>query len=163
MLRLGAVALAFVSACAGPQVQDETVVTDTRQRLLDRIGNISDFSLPRPLVTLEEFFEGNDDYGSIGYNFYPDQPAPSEFWQFFTAIRDRENVATVLVQVMDQEDSDGWPSTDTVWVITSASPDDVKAWLGERFQADELIIGLPDHVEQVEIPGEHEAIGVWYD
>ncbi|MEL6950996.1 MAG: hypothetical protein AAGM16_12880 [Pseudomonadota bacterium] len=138
-------------------------MTDPRQRLLERIGNINDFSLPRPLVTLEEFFEGNDDYGSIGYNFYPDQPAPSEFWQYFAKIRDRDDVATVLIQVSDQEDPDGWPSTDTVWIVTSGSADDVKAWLGDRFQADELLIGTPDHVEQVEIPSGYEAIGVWYD
>lgn len=138
-------------------------MTDTRQRLLDRIGNINDFSLPRPLVTLEEFFEGNEDYGSIGYNFYPDQPAPSEFWQFFAKIRDREDVVTVLIQVSDQEDPDGWPSTDTVWVVTSASADDVNTWLGDRFQSDELIIGIPDHVEHIEIPDGFEAIGVWYD
>ena len=29
-----------------------------------------------PLVTLEEFFDGNNDYSSIGYNFPPPQPSP---------------------------------------------------------------------------------------
>lgn len=138
-------------------------MTDSRQRLLDRIGDINDFSLPRPLVTLEAFFEGNDDYGSIGYNFYPDQPAPSEFWQLFAKIRGRDDVADVLVQVMQQEDPDGWPSTDTVWIVTSAAAEDVEAWLGERFQSDELFVGIPEHVEQISIPAGHQAIGVWYD
>ena len=31
-------------------------------------GYINQLSLPRPLLTLEEFFEGNDNYGSIGCN-----------------------------------------------------------------------------------------------
>jgi hypothetical protein len=39
---------------------------DSRERLLQRIGDINDRSRPRPLVTLDEFFDGNDDPGVAG-------------------------------------------------------------------------------------------------
>ena len=46
---------------------------DNLKTRINRNGDINDPAVPRPLVTLEEFFEGNDDYGSIGYNFFPNQ------------------------------------------------------------------------------------------
>lgn len=143
---------------------------DALQRLTKRINRNGDFdnpNTPRPLVTLEEFFEGNNDYGSIGYNFYPDQPAPPEFYEFFKTIRDRPHVADVRVEVKDLEDPEGWPSTDTIWIITSASPDNVKNWLGQRFQADDIFVGLhaDDYYksEPYDIPNGMQAIGVWWD
>ncbi len=35
------------------------------------------------LVTIEDFFEGNNDYASIGVNLYPHQPFPSDFHSKF--------------------------------------------------------------------------------
>jgi hypothetical protein len=86
---------------------------------INRNGDVNDLNVPRPIVTLEEFFEGNEDFGSIGYNFYPDQPAPPEFYELFQRIRERPDVANVLVEVSMQEMPDEWPSTDTVWILTS--------------------------------------------
>ena len=144
-----------------------------RQKLLERIGDINDFTRPRPLVTLEEFFEGNDDYASIGYNFYPDQPAPAEFYEVFLAIRQRDDVADVRVEVKDLEDPEGWPATDTVWIITTASDDEVVAWLGERFAPDDAFSGFPQAdphaeyptygVEAYEVPAGQRALGIWWD
>ncbi len=148
----------------------DRVSTEARQRLLVRVnrnGDINDPSVPRPLVTLEEFFEGNDDYGSIGYNFYPDQPAPSKFYRLFKSIRDKPEVTDVRVEVKDLEDPEGWPATDTVWIITRASTNDVKAWLGQRFRADDILVGFPTDGyytrEPYAVPEGMQAIGIWWD
>lgn len=138
------------------------------EQLIGRInhyGDINDLKTPRPLVTLEEFFERNDDYGSIGYNFYPEQPSPAEFYELFKGIRSRPNVVEVRVQISQHEMPDEWPSTDTVWIITSASAEDVADWLGKRFRADELIIGWPttSPVEPYTLPLGTKPIGVWWD
>jgi hypothetical protein len=139
------------------------------QPLLERIsrnGDINDPSTPRPLVTLEEFFEGNDDYGSIGYNFGRPQPAPAEFYALFQQIRDRPDVSDVLVEVSQHEMPDEWPSTDTVWIITSSVESDVLAWLGDRFAPDDqLWIGWTDHKtrEPYAVPSGMRPIGVWWD
>ncbi|MHC4477052.1 MAG: hypothetical protein ACYTEL_15505 [Planctomycetota bacterium] len=150
--------------------RSESVSAGARERLLARInrnGDFNDPNVPRPLVTLEEFFEGNDDYGSIGYNFYPDQPAPAEFYRLFRRIRDKAAVDDVRVEVKDLEDPGGWPATDTVWIITEASPDDVKKWLGDRFRADDILRGFPMEgyyrTERYDLPDGMQAIGVWWD
>ena len=148
----------------------QAVATDdsaAREKLLRRInrnGDFNDPAVPRPLVTLEEFFEGNNDFGSIGYNF-ADQPSPAEFYELFKGIRDKPEVADVLVEVKDLEDPDGWPATDTIWIITGAPTDDVNRWLGHRFRADELIQGFPTHypVEKYDLPAGMQALGVWWD
>jgi hypothetical protein len=139
------------------------------QHLIERInrsGDINDPNTPRPLVTLEEFFEGNDDYGSIGYNFSPPLPAPSEFYELFRQIRQRPDVSDVLVEVSQQEMPDEWPSTDTVWIITSAAEADVLDWLGKRFAPDDkLWIGWTEHLkrEPYAVPPGMRPIGVWWD
>jgi hypothetical protein len=49
------------------------VTTYNRQILVNRIKaqGLPSPHRPLPLVTLEEFFTGNDDYGSIGCNLSP--------------------------------------------------------------------------------------------
>lgn len=144
---------------------------------INRNGDINEPATPRPLLTLEEFFEGNDDYGSIGYNFHQGQPAPAEFYKLFRRIRERPDVHTVLVQVTQHEMPDEWPSTDTVWVITSAATATVSDWLGKRFAADELVTGWDDlaicwpegeeadvqPLEPYAVPAGMRPIGVFWD
>jgi hypothetical protein len=138
---------------------------DARKRLLERIGDINNPALPRPLVTLEEFFEGNDDYGSIGYNL-PDPPHPREFYELLKEIRQRPEVSDVRIEVMDLQDPDGWPATDTIWIITSAAPSQVRSWFSERLAPDDVYDGFSSDVRPVEpysIPPGMRAVGAWYD
>lgn len=140
------------------------------QRLIKRIsrqGDPYDSNAPRPLVKLEEFFEGNQDYGSIGYNFYPYQPSPQEFYNFFRSIRDKPEVYDVLVELRPLEEADKWPYSDMIWIITSADVDEVNRWLGEQYQADApLYVGFEDldeKMEDYEVPEGMQALGVWWD
>lgn len=132
---------------------------------INRLGDVNEPGTPRPLVTLEEFFEGNTDFASIGYNFYADQPAPSEFYSFFTTIRSNPMVADVRVEVSQHDDPDAWPVSDTVWIITAESRETVARWLGERFAADELLEGFSAErtYEPLVIPHGMRAVGVWWD
>jgi hypothetical protein len=132
---------------------------------INRNGDVNHAMTPRPLLSLEEFFEGNDSYASIGYNFYPDQPSPAEFYEFFKDIRNKPTVGDVVVEISQQEVPEEWPSTETVWIIISASPEDVSGWLGERFRADEIFDGwISGNVrEPYVLPGGMKPIGVWWD
>ncbi len=132
---------------------------------ISRLGDVNDRDTPHPLVTLEEFFEGNDDFGSIGGNFYPEQPAPAEFYAFFRAIREKPNVADVRVQVTQHDTPEEWPFSDTIWIITSASPETVTAWFGQRFAADEIFPSLHTdrRYESISVPEGMNVIGVWWD
>jgi hypothetical protein len=136
-----------------------------RDRLLARIGDINDFSRPRPLVSLEEFFDGNDNPASIGYNL-PDPPSPREFYHLLLAIRKHPDVEDVRIEVKDLEDPEGWPTTDTIWVITTAAPQEVRSWFPERFAPDDVMDRFADAASSIEpysIPKGMHAVGIWYD
>jgi hypothetical protein len=132
-------------------------------RRINRYGDVNHPETPRPLLSLEDFFEGNDDYGSIGYNFYPDQPPPTEFYALFLNIRQRSDVADVLVEVSQHEVPEEWPSADTVWIITTASPAEIRAWLGERFKPDEIYDGWTEYRrrEDYSTPKGMKPIGIY--
>lgn len=136
-----------------------------RQRLLARIGDINDFTRPRPLVTLEEFFEGNNDPSSIGYNL-PEPPQPREFYQLLLDIRKRPMVSDVRIEVKDMEDPNGWPSTDMIWIITSSTPQEVGTWFPKRLAPDDIMDGFDASIiarESYTIPNGMRAVGAWYD
>ncbi|HEV3343469.1 MAG TPA: hypothetical protein VG125_24060 [Pirellulales bacterium] len=138
---------------------------DPRSALLKRIGDVNDPSRPKPLVSLELFFEGNNDYGSIGYNL-PDGPEPRVFYELLKRLRDRTDVHDVLIEVKDIEDPEGWPSTDTIWFITTARAKEVRRWFPEPLAPDDVIEGFPSSVERVEpydVPDGYQAIAAWYD
>jgi len=159
--------LLVTSSCSQTSTEGRSDM-DALARLLDRVGaqgDINNPDTPRPLVTLEEFFEGNNDYGSIGYNFYPDQPAPSDFFEVFKSIESKLVVYDIRVQVNDQIEPEDWPSTDTIWIITSAGVDEIDTWLGDRFRGDDYILGFPDfyNIEDYDVPEGMQALGVWWD
>ncbi len=159
------VALGWIAGCGRsspslPGGSDE----ERRGRLLARIGNINDFSQPRPLVTLEEFFEGNNDPGSIGYNLL-DPPEPREFYILLLEIRKRPGVGDVRIEIKQLEDPKDWPCTDTIWVITTASLPEVRSWFPKRLAPSELMEGLeasPYSVENYSVPKGMRAVRVWY-
>ena len=99
-------------------------------QLLERIIALGLLSPNLPLVTLEEFFEGNDDYGSIGCNLTP-MLGPAFFFETLKHIRSLPNVWNVLVEVAEFEPEEflTWPFSDTVYVFTNANPDKVAQWV----------------------------------
>ena len=103
----------------------------TRGRLIERITalGLPSPDRPLPLVTLEEFFEGNDDYGSIGCNLTP-MLGPGFFLETLKRIRSLPNVQDVLVEVAEVEPdgASAWPFSDRVYIFTDAPPDEVAQW-----------------------------------
>lgn len=121
---------------------------------------------PLPVVSLEDFFLGNEDYGSIGCNL-PEHPGPQFFFEKLKGVRARGNVQDVLVEINEVEESDDsmWPFSDRVYVLTSAAKEEV---------ADSVAALMPDEVEEGFAYGEPPAsapelrtgmkvYGVWWD
>lgn len=77
----------------------------------------------------------------------------------------RAEVEDVLVEVTQHDNPGEWPVSDTVWIITSASPENVRTWLGKRFQPDELLDGWTGQIrrEHYDVPEGMRPIGVWWD
>ena len=110
-----------------------------RQRLkllikeIDRQGGTKNYSVSRPLVSLELFFQGNDVTGSICANI-TDQEMESVgglpgVYRLLTRIKQRVGVQDVLVPIYDYEEDEGWPNADSIIVICSQSQDAVEGWV----------------------------------
>jgi len=115
----------------GVDILDTTVDGAKRKELIQRIKTLGlpSHDHPLPLVTLEEFFTGNDDYGSIGCNLCS-PPGPQFFFENLKQIQSKANVQDVLVEVTEVEENDPAirPFSDRVYVLAAASPDDVAKW-----------------------------------
>lgn len=138
------------------------------ERITQRVntnGPINDVSTPRPRLTLEDFFDGNDFEGSICCNCTP-VPNPSEVLATLLAIRQLPQVHDVLVEVYDQELPDEWPFAEVVWVVTKKhSADFLKAQFPKSFAPDGISFqDINDGtVEHVPVPPEMNSISCWWD
>lgn len=134
------------------------------QRVM-RNGNPEDRSVPTPLLTIEEFFDGNNFVGSIGCNLMS-EPAPDEFLTLLQEIRDRADVSDVRIQItcVDNPGKD-WPFSDTIWIMTSASPEAVRQLFPDELAPDEVWEGWTDGIkfEPCAITPGHRPIAAWYD
>lgn len=124
-----------------------------------------DRGAPLPVVSLEDFFEGNDDYGSIGCNLpIGDHPGPNGFYSLLKAVRDKAEVQDVLVEIDEVED-DTWPFSERVYIITSAAQSKVAEWL-KPLSPDEVDEGIqwdrPAGAFPALLP-EVEVYAAWWD
>jgi hypothetical protein len=118
-----------------------------------------------PLVTLDEFFFGNDDFGSIGCNLSP-MLGPQFFYEKLKSIRSQPNVQDVLVEVteIEEEDPATWPFSDRVYVFTNATREDVVHWAA-ALQPDAVEQGLPKGRPDsaLELKAGYQCYGLWWD
>ena len=134
------------------------------ERITERVmrnGDVDDPETPRPLLTLAEFFDGNDVIGSIGCNL---TPTPAEVYSLLQCIAARPDVADVRVQVTMFDDP-AWPFSDTVWIMTSASAEDVWDWFDEHLRPDECWEGWTQGVrfEPYSFPVGMHPVGCCWD
>ena len=111
---------------------------------VNHLGDVNDPATPRPLLTLAEFFDGNDVVGSIGCNLIP-TPTPAEFHELLQRILTRPDVDDVRVQVT-MFDAPEWPFSDVVWIMTSADPQEVVTWFEDEVRPDACSVGWPRNV-----------------
>lgn len=89
-----------------------------------------------PIVSLELFFEGNDDEGSIGCNLL-EHPGVEMFYQKLKSIRDKDNVQDVFVEIYEVDDNDEyWPFSERVYILTNVSEVEVPEWTSELEPSD---------------------------
>jgi hypothetical protein len=138
-----------------------------RTELIERIKvlGLPRSDRPLPLVTLEEFFFGNDDYGSIGCNLTP-MLGPQVFFEKLESIRSQPNVQDLLVEVteVEEEDWDVWPFSDRVYIFTDRTAEDVAHWT-TSLQPDAIEEGF-SHGGQgcvPELKPGYKCYGVWWD
>ncbi|MBX3445014.1 MAG: hypothetical protein KF774_21620 [Planctomyces sp.] len=140
---------------------------ELRERLLARLRPAFESPTvvdPLPVVSLEDFFEGNADEDSIGCNLLA-HPGLGEFRRVLEKVRGRADVQDVLVEISDLDvPPGGWPCSERVYVLTSARPSSVKRWLGRLFP-DEVTQGwsgaAPPGAPPL-LPG-YSVVAAWWD
>jgi hypothetical protein len=99
------------------------VLTDLLAEI-ERQGGYDSGAGPEPVVSLELFFEGNNDPGSIGCNLNR-HPGVQTFFTVLRDLRERPDVHDVQIGISEVLGDNQWPFSDHVYVITSASSDDL--------------------------------------
>jgi len=129
---------------------------------VNRLGHPDDPDTPRPLLTVDEFFEGNTETGSIGCNL-DGTPSPEHFHALFKAISKRTDVKDIRIQIT-AFDVPEWPFSDTVYIMTSATPEEVASWFPSELRPDETWLGFMDQAyELYTLPDGTQPIACWWD
>lgn len=137
-----------------------------RQQLIAKIKQQGSWDglEPAPLVSLEDFFIGNDDVGSIGCNTGRGGPA---FFEPLKAIRAKANVQDVLIEIYEVEEDDEtmWPFAERIYILTNASREAVAAWLAplepDTVEEASYVYGMPQAAPQL-APG-MKIYAAWWD
>lgn len=133
-----------------------------KEKLIEKIHLIG-YPENEIVVSLEDFFNGNNDQGSIGPNIHIDQPSPQEFYRHLLELKKSESVRDILIRIQDIDDSD-WPFTDTVYVISKLSTGELKSKLTD-LQPDEIyeewMYGKPINAPQIE--DGFSIHSIWWD
>lgn len=139
--------------------------TNRRNRLLDLLKSktTSVGQYPGPTVSLEDFFEGNDGTGSIGCNLFF-HPGIDNFFRTLIAVRSRDDVQDVLVEIKDLVDEYSWPFADTVFVLTSMAAENLRKLVSAlkpdevgEFPSESIPKDLPCLQEDMRI------LSIWWD
>jgi hypothetical protein len=81
---------------------------------------------PSPqIVSIERFFDGNDDLGSIGCNLM-EHPGIDAFRERLTGLLQRPDVEAVYARIYELDPGDGcWPFTDTIFIVGTISREEL--------------------------------------
>jgi hypothetical protein len=115
------------------------------------------------LVSIERFFDGNDDLGSIGCNLM-EHPGIEAFRSAFAVLRMRPDVQAIYAQISELDRGKGcWPFTDRVIVVGSIPADELRKALA-RLEPDEVGPVNPEYLS----PGlsdreRRSALVAWWD
>lgn len=140
-----------------------------RSPALERITErVTRYGEPSPttracLLTISEFFDGNDVVGSIGVNL-PGAPHPDEIRSVLEEILARPDVADVRVEVRAFDDPE-WPFSDLVWVVSSATAEEVARWFPGRLAPDAIGSGWDEdrEYEECPVPAGHTPYACFWD
>ena len=106
-----------------------------RSALLRLIMSQAEYRNGRALVTVEEFFGGNEDLGSLGCNL-TEHPGLNHFRRVLESISNRSDVDEIWLQIYDCEEGD-WPFSENVLVFGNISDSEVQQ-LAESLQPSEV-------------------------
>jgi len=119
------------------------------------------------VIPLKDYFDGNDEDCCI---ILADagQSSSANFEQFLRQIKNRHDVSDIFIRFYSYDDAlddaNTWINSDTVFVVTSAPPEEVKKWFEsmEPSSVDEET-NLTQFANLPSIQSGHKLIAVWWD
>lgn len=128
-----------------------------RERLL---ATIAAQPAGEALVTVDEFFDGNADLGSIGCNLVP-HPGLDVFYRLLKSLEARADVSDVLLRICDVDEGD-WPFSETV-LVAGSIPLETLSELTEPLEPTELWVETlsPDPRRRNGLAGQVKLL--WWD
>ena len=95
-----------------------------RETLIRLIRSQPEHEEGRALVTIAEFFDGNDDLGSIGCNLL-EHPGTDHFRKVLSDIESRADVEQVWMQIYDLDEGE-WPFSENVLIVGKVSAPQIR-------------------------------------
>lgn len=141
--------------------------TQRRRELIEKIKgqNLSDQDFSLPIVSLEDFFIGNDDYGSIGCNLLH-HPGPQAFFETLKFVRDKPEVQDVLVEIyeLQEENEDVWPFSERIYIVSNTTGEQISDWVS-LLEPDEILESFAYPISQVtqKLEPGMRIFAVWWD
>ncbi len=133
-----------------------------RVLLLEKIKR-EGFPQKEVFVTIEDYFDGNEDDGSIGVNIYPDPPTLQEFYETLTEIKKAPKTDNLLIRITDIDDTD-WFYSDTVYISGKYTLTEIKEMF-VSLKPDEIYEGTmyskPSNIPQKNL--DSKDYYVWWD
>ncbi|MDG4763030.1 hypothetical protein O7632_02715 [Solwaraspora sp. WMMD406] len=112
-----------------------------------------------PLVTISEFFDGNDEEGSIAPNQWEyGRPPLAELADRFRDIERREDVAWVRVQLHPETLETDELAGEAVAICTSADEPTCESWV-DGLESSGIMAGLVD--DFVDVPPVPAGMSIW--
>jgi hypothetical protein len=117
-------------------------------------------SASMPIVSALDFFNGNFEEGSIAANVVgmKDEPSHETFRQVLLKVAAYPEVQLVLV-ALDPEEESSWPYSDTVYILTTATKEQVCQWTAP-LKPDDVSEGW-SNVKQGHTPALQSGVHVW--
>lgn len=120
------------------------------------------------LITLDDYFDGNDEENCIILANTDVNVSSKEFESFLRNIKKNDCVFDIFIRFYDYEDAidfdDIWVNSDTIFIITTASTEEVKVWF--EFYTPSSIseeIETKDFANLPSIPNGYKIISIWWD
>ncbi len=112
-----------------------------------------------PIISVDDFFLGNPDESSIACNLL-EHPGLEHFYNVLTAIRNKEVVQDVFVEIMELEDNSDWAFSERVYVLTNASQVEVEEWVKSLSPSD---IDIDYQYGEPEAAPGYKVYSIWWD
>lgn len=137
-----------------------------KKDLLEKIEKQGGFRPPYNrdiLVSVEDFFEDNNVIGSFAANACTKNLDVHEFYEILKNIKTKENVQDIWIVICDIDEE--WPYSDTIYISTTASGDDIYEWFGDGFPSEVWEVNSKENIltEIPQLRTEFKLFGVWWD